>query len=169
MDFAREFLQLSRRYFVEDYLIKIERCLELLTDEQIWWRANEHSNSIGNLILHLCGNVRQYVVTGVGGEADVRRRQEEFDARSASREELETLLRSTLDEVGSVLERVDPDRLADRCVLQGREMSKLEALYHAVEHFSMHTGQIILITKELVARDLGFYAFKDSGDVERRW
>jgi uncharacterized damage-inducible protein DinB len=169
MDLAHEFLQLSRRYFLEDYAIKIERCLGFLSDEQIWWRANEHSNSIGNLILHLCGNVRQYVVTGVGGKEDIRQRQEEFDARTASREELAMLLRSTLHEVGDVLERVEPWDLLDRCVLQGREMSKFEAIYHAVEHFSMHTGQIILITKGLVGRDLGFYAFKNNGDVERRW
>ncbi|MEX0748223.1 MAG: DinB family protein [Rhodothermales bacterium] len=169
MDLAREFLQLSRRYFLDDYQVKIERCLELLTDEQIWWRANEHANSIGNLLLHMCGNVRQYVVTGVGGAVDIRRRQEEFDARGASREELVTLLESTLGQVEDILGKVEPWDLLDLCVLQGREMSKFEAIYHAVEHFSMHTGQIILITKQLVERDLGFYAFKNNGDVERRW
>src|SRR5882672_8140753 len=78
---SRPFISEARRLLVEEYLPKIERCVEKLTDEQVWWRPNPESNSIGNLLLHLSGNARQWIVCGLGGEADERRRQSEFDAR----------------------------------------------------------------------------------------
>ncbi|HSL54105.1 MAG TPA: DUF1572 family protein, partial [Pyrinomonadaceae bacterium] len=76
---AQNFLARAAEYLVGDYLPKIERCLENLSDEQIWWRANEESNSIGNLILHLCGNARQWIVCGVGSAPDARNRDAEFE------------------------------------------------------------------------------------------
>ncbi len=78
---SRAFIQNARELLQDDYLLKIERCLERLTDEQIWWRPNPESNSIGNLILHLCGNARQWIVSGLGGATDERHRQAEFDER----------------------------------------------------------------------------------------
>ena len=77
-----EFLLISRRYLRGDYLPKILVCLDMLTDEDVWWRMNEASNSIGNLVLHLCGNARQWIVAGVGGASDIRKRQTEFDQRA---------------------------------------------------------------------------------------
>ena len=73
------FIQEARRLLIEEYLPKIERCFERLTDEQVWWRPNLESNSIGNLLLHLRGNVSQWIIGGVGGQARARRRQQEFD------------------------------------------------------------------------------------------
>src|SRR6478736_4517395 len=104
---ARAFLRRASEYMLGDYLPKIERCLEKLSDEQIWWRANEESNSIGNLILHLCGNARQWIVCGVGGASDARDRDAEFAQREMiGRDELRSLLRSTLTEVESTLRQL---------------------------------------------------------------
>src|SRR5687768_5541981 len=75
------FVQQAREFLRDEYLPKIERCLEKLTDDQIWWRSNSESNSIGNLLLHLSGNARQWIVCGLGGETDARVRQAEFDER----------------------------------------------------------------------------------------
>src|ERR1041384_800361 len=95
--FSRAFLDRALAFMLGDYLPKIERCLEKLTDEQIWWRANEESNSIGNLILHLCGNARQWIICGVGGQPDHRNRDSEFEQRDViARDELLRPLRSTL-------------------------------------------------------------------------
>lgn len=169
MDFSKEFIDASVEYLTGHYLPKIERCVELLTDDEIWWRPNEHSNSVGNLILHLEGNIRQYVVSGVGGAEDVRTRDREFEARGAiPGRELVELLRVTLRDVAQVLAGLDRGRLSDRHRIQGREMTAFAAIYHAVEHFSMHCGQIIQITKQLKDRDLGFYSFV-AGGVQRRW
>ena len=153
---------------VEEYLPKIERCLERLTDEQIWWRANEESNSIGNLVLHLCGNARQWIVSGVGGATDGRNRDAEFARREAiARDELFSLLRTTLRDVESVLNNLTSETLIERRVIQGSDVDVLEAIFHVTEHFSMHTGQIIMLTKMLTSSDLCFYGFEDGAPVHR--
>src|SRR5215813_5499906 len=140
------FLKESRALLVGDYLPKIERCVTLLNDEQIWWRANAASNSIGNLLLHLSGNVRQWIVVGLGGAVDERDRDAEFAQRDIiARDELLTHLRETLREAEETLVRFDDERLLDKFTIQGLETSALAAIMHVVEHFSMHTGQIILL------------------------
>src|SRR5690606_16860426 len=123
----------------------------------------------GNLVLHLCGNIRQYVVSGIGGEDDVRRRDEEFEARGGTkRDDRDAMLSTTIEDVAAVLDRLDPAMLQERRTIQGRERTVFHALYHAIEHFSMHTGQIIQLTKHLTGRDLEFYWFRD-GNVQRNW
>ena len=166
---ACAFVERATSYFLDDYQPKIERCLEQLTDEQIWWRPNENSNSIGNLILHLCGNARQWIVSGVGGNPDHRRRDQEFAQRDViGREELVQLLDQTLKEVSKTLSDLDPTLLLQRRTIQGKEVDLLEAIFHVTEHFSMHTGQIIQFTKILTSRDLHFYDFSD-GAPRHRW
>ena len=166
---SRAFLARASAFLMGDYLPKIERCLEKLTDEQIWWRANEESNSIGNLILHLCGNARQWIVCGVGGQPDNRNRDVEFAQRGViARDELLTLLRSTLAEVDTTLLTLDPSLLLERRPIQGNDVDILEAIFHVTEHFSMHTGQIIMLTKMLTASDLRFYEFEEDVPM-RRW
>ncbi|HEV2913467.1 MAG TPA: DinB family protein [Pyrinomonadaceae bacterium] len=160
------FVASARSFLMSDYLPKIERCLEQLSDEQIWWRAAEESNSIGNLILHLAGNVRQWIISGIGDAPDNRVRQQEFDRREVMpRAELLALLKETLGEVDEVLARVDPARILERRPIQGQEVTILEAVFHVVEHFSMHTGQIILLTKMLTKKDLRFYDFSSGAPV----
>ena len=152
------FIQEARRLLVEEYLPKIERCVEKLSDEQIWWRPNPESNSIGNLLLHLSGNARQWIVCGLGGELDERQRQTEFAERDEiPRDELLRKLRTTVADVNDVLARFDPARLLDEYPIQGTRATALAAIFHVTEHFSMHTGQIVLLTKMLANVDLIFY------------
>lgn len=155
---AKAFIAKARSLLNDEYLPKIERCLRELTDEEVWWRANRESNSIGNLLLHLAGNARQWIICGVGGAVDRRARQQEFDERSLiSREELLERLKQTLAEVDDALEHLDVERILDHREIQGYDVSLLEAIFHVVEHFSMHTGQIVLITKMRKGLDLKFY------------
>jgi len=157
-DTGQEFISRSRYHLTEDFLPKIERCLDQLTDEQIWWRPNEHSNSIGNLLLHLSGNARQWIVCGIGGVADARDRDAEFAQRDRiARDDLRSLLKTTLADVDATLAKFDANQLVDRRSIQGSDVTVLEAILHVVEHFSMHTGQIVYITKHLTAHDLHFY------------
>ncbi len=145
---------------------KIERCLERLTDEQVWWRPHPEANSIGNLLLHLAGNARQWIVSGLGGVTDERQRQTEFDERSViPRNELLGSLRTTVRDVDNVLAGLDPARLLARYPIQGTEATGLAAIFHVTEHFSMHTGQIILLTKLLTQTDLVFYDFSTGKPV----
>jgi len=144
--------------FLEEYLGKIETCVAKLTDEQVWWRPNSESNSIGNLLLHLSGNARQWIICGLGNQIDERQRQTEFDAREVMpRDELLKTLRTTVTEVISVIGSFEPGQLLDQYRIQGYDTTALDAIFHVTEHFSMHTGQIILITKQLTAQDLHFY------------
>jgi len=163
---GREFIARSRHHLVEDFLPKIERCVTLLSDEQIWWRPNAESNSIGNLLLHLSGNARQWIVCGLGGDTDARDRDSEFAQRETiPRAELLSGLRQTIREVDGTLAKFDMDSLVEKKMIQGLEVTALEAILHVVEHFSMHTGQIILLTKVLTSSDLRFYEFE--GDTPR--
>ena len=166
---SQAFIQNARDLLREEYLPKIERCVEKLTDEQVWWRPSPESNSIGNLLLHLSGNARQWIVCGLGGAGDKRQRQTEFDERRIiARDELLAQLRTTLAEVDSVLTSFDPARLLDKFPIQGTEATALAAIFHVTEHFSMHTGQIILLTKMLANVDLVFYDFS-SGKPVHTW
>jgi uncharacterized damage-inducible protein DinB len=163
---STSFIEEARRLLVEEYLPKIERSVERLTDEQVWWRPNPESNSIGNLLLHLSGNARQWIVGGLGGEPDKRQRQTEFDTREGiPREELLAKLRRTVADVNQVLSRFDSARLLDKYPIQGTEATGLAAIFHVTEHFSMHTGQIILLTKMLANVDLVFYDFSTGKPV----
>lgn len=137
---------------------RIETCLGKLTAEQIWERGSDQENAIGNLVLHLSGNLRQWIVAGVGGAPDLRERDAEFAARGGvSAAELSARLRAAVEETAAVIEAVPAARLAQRIVVQKYDVSVLEAIYHVVEHFSGHAAQIIFATKMLTSEDLGFY------------
>ncbi|HEV8587622.1 MAG TPA: DinB family protein [Pyrinomonadaceae bacterium] len=160
------FIEEARSLLTKDYLPKIERCVALLNDEQVWWRANPASNSIGNLLLHLSGNVRQWIVVGLGGAVDTRNRDAEFAQRDViSRDEILRRLRETLREADRTLAGFDNQKLLDRFAIQGMEVSALAGIMHVVEHFSMHTGQVILLAKMFAEVDLEFYDFKSGAPV----
>lgn len=171
-DSATLFLDRSREYLSArgSYFPRIEKAVAQLAPGDLWWRPNQASNSVGNLLLHLAGNLRQWVVHGVGGSADVRERQAEFEADAGtSAHELLGRLRAAAEEAGAVLETLDPARLAQPVVIQGMETTVLGAIYHAVEHFSMHTGQILYIVKLRLGVDLGFYHIGQDGTAEEGW
>ena len=152
---AQTFLDKSRRLMTSDYVPKIERCLDELTDDDIWWRPNEASNSIGNLVLHLCGNVTMWILGGVGRLPFERNRQQEFDERrSIPAAELRRRLRDVVQQADEVMGAVGSAELLSRRQIQGYDVTVLEAIYHVVEHFGMHTGQIIMLSKARVDHSL---------------
>lgn len=165
-DIGSAFIKQSRYHLNEDFLPKIERCVALLDDQQIWWRANLESNSIGNLLLHLSGNVRQWIVCGLGDAKDARNRDSEFTQRDlVPRDELLAVLKQTLREVDETLAAFDPEKLLEPRQIQGLDVTALDAILHVVEHFSMHTGQIIMLAKMFAEVDLAFYDFSGTAPV----
>lgn len=163
------FLTVSRQYLTEDYFPRIASTVGELSPDDLWWRPNPASNAIGNLLLHLAGNARQWIVSGVGGHPDIRNRQAEFDARNeGSAPALLTHLSGVLLEVDDTLETFPPDRLGERRTIQGQDVTAFEAIYHVVEHFAMHTGQIQYIAKLRTGRDLGHYTVVD-GIATPQW
>lgn len=145
---------------------RLSICLDALTEEQLWQRANAHSNAVGNLLLHLTGNVRQWVIAGVGGAADERERAAEFAAESGTHEELKRRLTETIEQACAVLRSLPPERLTERLEIQGFRLTVLEAVYHVVEHFSGHTGQIILLAKAYSAGPFDFYNYLDDQHLD---
>jgi uncharacterized damage-inducible protein DinB len=128
-----------------------------LSPEQIWWRANPTSNSVGNLALHLEGNVRQWIVSGLGGTRDHRQRDTEFsELGPISRRTLLARLRKAVTEAGHVMRKLNGVALARTYSIQGFRVTGLRAVFHVAEHFSHHAGQIILLTKMLGGKDLEF-------------
>jgi uncharacterized damage-inducible protein DinB len=151
------FLQVSAKN-LEQLWSRIRDCLAKLSTDEIWARGHENENAIGNLVLHLNGNVRQWIVSGVGGAPDTRARDAEFAARDGVEiAELRERLDSTVREAIAVIGKVTPQRMTERVTIQKYEVTVLEAIYHVVEHFGQHTGQIIFVTKMLTGEDLGFY------------
>jgi uncharacterized damage-inducible protein DinB len=169
MDIATPFIERSRHYLALEYPAKIRRCLDALPADAVWRRADEHSNSVGNLLLHLAGNVRQWIVSSVGGAPDARERSGEFAAREgANADALFALLRAAVDDADAVIASLTPAQLLERRTIQGRDVTVLDAVYHVVEHFALHTGQIILLTKQHAPGRIRFY--EDAGGLAiPRW
>jgi uncharacterized damage-inducible protein DinB len=158
----------SATYLRHDYLRRIELAIAPLSIDQIWWRPNEASNSIGNLMLHLAGNVRQWILGGVGREQMARDRDFEFSTREErSIEDLRAILRSAVEDACAVIEQVTDLELAESRTIQRFETTVFGAIYHVVEHFAMHTGQIILLAKAQTGKDAGFYRVRPDGTPER--
>jgi len=155
---AKAFLEFSRHKLLEEYWPRLRTAVARLSDEQVWWRPNEASNSVGNLLLHLNGNVRQWLLGSFARGEDARDRPAEFAERQLlpASQLLDTLDR-TLHEVRVVLSRVSTQELLATCHIQGYTVSGLAAIYHVVEHFGMHYGQILYVAKQLQGADLGFY------------
>ena len=152
------FLEFSRWKLLEEYWPRLKGCVESLTEEQAWWRPNEASNSIGNLILHLNGNVRQWLVAPFNGVEDVRDRPAEFaEPQLIPPAALLERFSATMQDASAVLSRLTEADLLSTFHIQGYTVSGVHAVYQVVEHFGMHHGQILYITKLLRGEDLGFY------------
>ena len=161
-DLGAALLKECRRRLFDESLPRIRKCLAEMTVEEIWARPNEQTVSAGNLVLHLAGNVRQYIVATLGGTPDVRERQKEFDEKGPmATADLLDRLEKAMSDVSAVLDRLDPSTLLQSHRVQGFVESGLSILVHVVEHFSYHTGQIAYITKARKNIDLGFYRGKD--------
>ena len=154
---------------IEKYLPRILKCLQLLDEKEIWWRPNAASNSAGNLVLHLCGNVRQWIICGLGGKPDVRKRDEEFAERGPiPRRRLIATLKQTVEEARQTLDGLSPETLTQEFVIQGYRVSGRTAVSSVYEHFAYHAGQIIYVAKLKCGKDLRFTRlpiYKPKGNV----
>ena len=154
---ASLFLANSQDTLAKQNLPRIVKCLQQLSEEEIWWRPNPASNSVGNLVLHLSGNVRQWIISGLGGEKDRRERDREFAEQGPiPRKALITQLRGTVREACRVLAQLSDESLTRKYEIQGYCVTGLDAAFRVAEHFGYHTGQIIYITKLKCAQDLKF-------------
>lgn len=148
MGVESRFLERSRYYLGVEYPAKIRAALLAMPPGRVWWRPNESSNSAGNLVLHLAGNVTQWIVGGVGGEAGERDRDGEFATRGGlDTPDLVAHLEHAVARADEVLAHLRPESLIEERDIQGRRTTVLAAIYHVVEHFSTHTGQIVLLAK----------------------
>jgi hypothetical protein len=163
LNLQTEFLGFSREKLLEQYWPRLRRCVEELSDEQVWWRPNDASNSIGNLILHLNGNVRQWLVASFKRLDDHRERPAEFrERRLIPASVLLEKLGATLTDASEVLASLSEADLLTTFEIQGYTVTGLHAVYQVVEHFGLHYGQIVYITKLLRGEDLGFYRELDA-------
>ena len=157
-ELAAIFLAFSRNKLLNQYWPRLKTCVEPMTVEQVWWRPNEASNSIGNLILHLDGNMIQWLVASFNKNEDLRNRPEEFAAQGGlTAAELLNRLGATVAAGEKVLNRLTVEELLAPYVIQGYHVRGLDAVYQVIEHFGLHYGQIAYITKTLDGKDLGFY------------
>ena len=146
------------RRMIEEGLDRIEKCFSILSEDQIWHRENENTNSIGNIVLHLCGNIRQYIMSGIGNEADTRERDEEF--KLSSRIDSKTLLlkiKDTVQSANNVVSNLDPKVFSEDRKVQGFNENVTSIVVHVIEHYSYHIGQITYYTKYITNKDTGYY------------
>ena len=139
-----------------DMMVKDMRaCMARLTDVQVWERHGAHENAVGNLVLHLCGNMRQWVMHGIGGAKDVRVRDAEFSADGGlTGAALMELFEKTVAEARGVIASLSAERMVEKITPQTHEVSVLGAVYQVVGHVQQHLGQIILMTKQMTRQDL---------------
>jgi uncharacterized damage-inducible protein DinB len=137
---------------------RVAKCLDAIDENELWKRPNEASNSIGNLILHLCGNMTQYVISSLGKVEDKRERDKEFSVTGGfSKKELMEKLNTTVTEVTRVIRNTGENEYLRVRTVQGFSYTGIGMVVHITEHYSYHTGQIALLTKLLKNKDLGFY------------
>jgi len=137
---------------------RISKCLSKLTEDQVWAKPNESVNSIGNLILHVQGNMTQYILSGLGGLPDIRIRDEEFTSyKTHSKEELINSFNETIKKVVNTILNLQPTSLLEEYQIQGFTLIGMEVIIHVTEHLSYHVGQIALMTKLTTNSQVGFY------------
>jgi uncharacterized damage-inducible protein DinB len=166
MSVSENFIARSRYWLTKEYPIKIRRCIEAMPRQTIWARPNHSSNSVGNLLCHLTGNVTEWILGGVDGQQYSRHRAAEFtQAEGADAKTLLDKLDAVLLEADAVLAGLTEADLERSLTIQNRETTVLAAIYHVVEHFSMHAGQIIFLAKMYAPGKIHFY--EDAGGLAR--
>jgi uncharacterized damage-inducible protein DinB len=150
--------EIKRRLFEENQA-RVIQCLNSLTEAEIWYRPNENSNSVGNLVLHLCGNITQWVIAGLGATEDTRQRQAEFDEQGPIETKiLLEQLQHVMTKVEEVIDKLTPEQLITPKAVQGFQENGISILVHVTEHFSYHVGQMTYFVKSLKNKDMGYYA-----------
>ena len=148
----------SRRRLLGESIPRLRKCMDQLTVEELWYRPNENSNSVGNLVLHLCGNVRQWLIAALGRQPDVRQRQQEFDERGPlPHAHLHELLDQLEKDIEKTLNQLTPSDLEQSYSVQGFAENGVSILVHVVEHFSYHVGQCTYFVKAHKDMDMAYY------------
>jgi uncharacterized damage-inducible protein DinB len=142
----------------QESLPRIQKCLDTMSDEDLWKRPNTSTVSVGNLILHLEGNVRQWILAGIGGQESTRNRDAEFsELGPLPKENIGAAISNTVHAASLVLQSLPPEDLTKQFRIQGFEVSGVSVVVHVVEHFSYHTGQITFMVKSTQNIDTGYY------------
>lgn len=152
-------------FFKEQIIFRLEekqthllKCITQLSEEEMWWRPNESSNSVANILLHLCGNIGQYILSSLGQQPDTRERDIEFATREGyNKQILWDKMVHTLESATQVVAHVSPEEMLRIRMVQGFEFSGIGVALHAVEHLSYHTGQVAYMVKLLKDRQVGLY------------
>ena len=157
-DTGRFFIECCRSKLTGEYVPKIRGALAVISDDDCWWRGHETDNSIGNLVLHLSGNIRQWIYHTLGGHEYARDRDREFSERNRiPKAELIAHLEQAVMDADEVLKDFPTEKLHRQYHIQIYNVTGFEAILHVTEHFSYHTGQIIYIAKLRSGKDLKFY------------
>jgi hypothetical protein len=166
---ATLFLEFSRHKMLDQYWPRLRSCVESLSQDQVWWRPNDSSNSIGNLVLHLNGNVTQWLIAPFQHLEDTRDRPTEFSRKDGmAPTALVAQMEKTMVSAAAVFSNLTQADLHAQFDIQGYHVTGLHAVYQVVEHFGLHYGQIAYITKLLRDSDLGFYReLKETGRAPR--
>jgi len=158
-ELGRALLDEARERLVKGFPAQVAACVSLLADDQIWWRANEGSNSVGNLVLHVCGSSRHFLGRGLGGSDYRRDRPHEFAERGPlPKDHLLQLIRETAEETARVLDGLHPERLLEIGDRAGEPFTALALVQRTTHHWAVHTGQIVYAAKML-----------QSGAVDELW
>jgi uncharacterized damage-inducible protein DinB len=147
-DIGASFIKEARRRLVQHFPDQIRACLDALSEEDLWWRPNEGANSVGNLVLHLCGSSRHFIGRGVGGSDYRRDRPGEFSERGpVPRAELRRILDETVEETARVLDGLAPERLREATDRAGDQQTMQYLISRTSHHWAVHAGQIVYATK----------------------
>lgn len=157
LDWREDFVR-NAKLRMDESMRMIRKSLEQLSEEEIWKKRNRSSNSVGNLMLHLCGNISQYIISSLGGNPDLRERDKEFSVSgNMNKTDLLSSLEEVIDQSSEIIASADEQEYLRVREVQGFSLSGLGVVLHVVEHLSYHTGQIAYWTKLLKDKDLGFY------------
>lgn len=152
------------RYRFESCFIRLFHCLDQINENQVWWKPNERMNSIGILIKHLCGNLRQWTVIQMNNSEDFRNRDEEFkDEKKPSKKDLINLLEEVKEDFISAVDNFDPARLGEPKFIQGFNVTILAAMYHSLTHLEEHLGQIIFLTRLQLVDNYKIFSWQKHG------
>lgn len=162
--FLADEFQTESSNLLDQAMIKLENCFEQLSEQQVWWRPQDNLNSIGNLVLHSCGNLRQWAIASLTNQSDDRQRDKEFSADGDyTKGELLALARTTVDSAKSVIAAAGEKQLATLYEIQGFSVTGLNAILHTTSHFVGHTHQVIMLTRIQLGDSYQFAWSPDQG------
>jgi uncharacterized damage-inducible protein DinB len=164
----RALTRIAEHHLLHEGMRRVDICLGTLDEDQVWYQPNQSCNSVGMTLTHLAGNIRQYVISGLGHQPDTRVRDREFQSQTRlPKSQLRQKLLETIEEAVTVLNGLEPESIRGPYHVQGFSLSAFEIILHVMEHFSYHIGQIAFLTKMLTDQQTGFYAGIDLNKSNR--